>query len=711
MDGQDNDLYRRPDEEELSRDLMSNEEVELRQLLNDFSKNPKDEQTLIRLSEVLLSRQLFEESWLYLDRYIDIVDNDPLAYNYAGFIRFSQGRLDEAEEFFNKSLDLDGNHPNALYNSAMLQLDRGEFDKAKSHFERLSHIEEDNPEIFNNLGAILYQEGNIDSAEDRFHQALAIDPEDISALENIIEILLEKGCIAEAKDYLTKLKDANPPSEELEEMERQVQDIENQAVAKEDDNIGSSDKSDSSEWFPSGVDFSPLESSKNSIESGLNIGIVSDWNTGDRGELAWWIWNSFHEHGHKPSVLARIGEEYHCNDQMRMVNPKMMGKWVVPNLTISNEKPLETSLFESWLKSVKPDLVIFVDEPDSSLVEIAKKSGIMVVACPALEGATRDIASSLNIYDAVVAVTPWIYEALKDEVSVDKLIPSDLGINLTRFSPMIRDKKETVFLYDARYGSVEDIEGLISILTAYSLMSRDANEKSKILIRTAADWTLLPEAIRNRGEGHPRINVISGNIDDDWFLKMGDVLVHLRLSSGIHWMVPQAAASGLPTIILDKSPASGWIYDKHMILKAPRALAPGAGDDEVPRIADPKTLADTMSTMATDAEVVEYMSGVCREKSRQILDSDERSRVLCDKVVTALTSHRSAKAAETPVAVTSACSAQKDGMENCNSMMESCCGGNNESPSNLLNEIEKAIAAGETDKARELMTIYRQHVD
>lgn len=689
MQGRDRDIYRIPNEELIPPEEMNEEERDLRALLADFTRNPDDPHTLINVVHLLMGRQLYEEAKPYLERYLKARPDDPQALNCAGVIHFVQGDFVEAESFFEQALNLDDELRDALYNCAMICSERGDFEKAQHHFGRLAELEPSNPEVFNNLGAVLYQDGDPKKAEANFRKALDVDPQNTTALQNIIELLVHEGRRDEAEQYFKSFEQSKPGSAELEELRGLL--FQGSPLEPDRDYV---------EFTQEALALAPTVSTSLEGEAGgLRIGIVSDWGPGDRGELAWWIWQSLKQNGHSPSVLARIGKLPHCKDQKRLSPPRAMGRWVVPDLTLSGETTMQPEHFNSWLKSMRPDAVVFVDEEDQELVRMAKAEGIAVLAVPAFIGATRDTPSRFSSFDAVIAVTPWIQEALQDGMTDGKWIPSDLGVDLDLFKPSIRERKETVFLFDAGHGSVEELENLLSVLTAFGMLGRDAAERSQLLIRTAADLSLFPEEIRNRAEGNPRIDVINGNLDDRWFLMMGDVLVHLRLSPGIHWLVPEASASGVPSVILDKSPAAGWILDKQMILKIPRSA--DFEGREVSTSPDVKCLADTMSMLATDTEVLAYMSDLCREKANQLLDGRERSRVLCDKIVTAVAEVRGR--AEAPQDESTPKEMEEEEAAMSFSMDEGAIGSEN-----LIEAIDKALAEGRNSEARELLALYKR---
>jgi Flp pilus assembly protein TadD len=671
QDNVNEELFRIPDEDPIPMDQMSKEEIELRKLLHAFSNDPDDPQTLISVAKILMSKNLYDEARLYLEPYVEKVPDDPEALNCLGIINFINGASKEAEPFFDRALQLDPNLRDAIYNIAMLYSERGDFEQAREQFEHLARLEGDNPEVFNNLGAFLYQAGDLDGAEERFRQALDLDPRHSAALRNLIETLIDTGRLTEAEKHLKVYESIHPQAEELEKLAQRIEKPSSVTEEPCDEVAAEPDLALSASMVG------------RELASGLKIGIVSDWCPSDRGELAYWLRTSLEQSGHRPYVLARTGKVPHCKDKDRDAYPRCMGRWVVPDLTLSSDSPLKPELYERWLKSIRPDAVVFVDEQDEKLIEITRKNGASAMACPAFVGATYDTAAGLSAFDRVIATSPWVQEQCKGKIPADRLINTDLGIDMDRFKPCESRERETVFLFDAGHGAVEDLENLLVMFTAFGMMNREAAERSKLLVRTHVDWNLFPDEIRNRGEGQPNIDVVSGQLEDHRFLAMGDVLVHLRLSSGLHCMVPEAAACGIPSIVVDRSPATGWIFDEHMILKVPRTSMPDGAD--LPSItADVKTLSDTLGTLATDPEMVDYMGGVCREKTRQLLDGVERSRVLCDKVVTALTAKNDRYDPPSPPT--------------------------EQGSDHLLEAIENAIAEGKNTEAKELMARFRQTI-
>jgi Flp pilus assembly protein TadD len=686
LDNPQDELYRTPDEDPIPLDQMSEEEIELRRLLAAYSQDPDDLDVLIKVTRILMEKKLYQEARLYLDPYLEKVPDDPEALNYSGVIRFTAGDFQEAERLVERALSLNPDFTDAIYNSAMLYSERGDFDKARAQFEKLTGLEKDNPEVFNNLGALLYQNGRREEAESRFREALEIDPDNPTALRNLIDVLLDAGRRSEAEKFLNAYEKAEPHAAELEAVQQRF-------AEKDPPRQADRGRESARNWKKS----APRARPERSAGPGITVGIVSDWCPGDRGDLAWWIWRSLTRGGHEAHVLTRNGSVPHCAEQDRTTFPRYLGRWVVPDFTYCHESPMTRERFSAWLSEIDPDTVIFVDEVDSDLVDAVHESGASAVGCPAMVGATRSTAASYEIFDTVLCTSPWIQEAFEGKIPQDRIVPCDLGVDMDRFYPRSRKGDEIVFLYDAGYGSTEDLENLLVLLSSFSLMNREAAGNARILIRTHVDWHLLPQEIRTRGEGEPRIDVISGQVEDHHFLGMGDVLVHLKLASGVHWIVPQAAASGIPSIVVDGSPATGWIFDEKMILKVPRNL--GSVEEDVPaHTTDVKVLADTMSTLATDSEMVDYMSGVCREKTRQLLDGVERGRNLCDKVVTAATARRGNRQEDQGFRITGEqflleAEPQPRG------------------PDKLLKAIESAISDGNNDQAKALMMQYRQSLD
>ncbi|MFH2001763.1 MAG: tetratricopeptide repeat protein [Planctomycetota bacterium] len=690
----DPDLFRLSADDEIPVADMSREEIQLRKLLNDFSRDPDQEKTLMGIARILMEKQLYDEALLYLDPYIIKVPDDTEALNYAGIIHFLKGDLETAETYFDRALVLDSRSRDALYNSAMLYSERGRFDKARERFQKLTEVEPDNPEIFNNLGAILYQEGKKQEAEDRFLQALDLDPENEPALRNIIEIMIETGRIEEAQSFFEAYQCIDPPEKEVEKLNKRLQvtrepgvDAPHKALMPLQVNT------------PSPLLYDDYGVHENS--SGLRVGIVSDWCPGDRGELAWWLRWSLVNNGHSAFIMARTGKVPHCDQQERIAPPRYMGRWVVPNMTFSPTNKISDTLFDQWIKAVKPDVVLFVDETEPRLVEKVHAAGAAAIACPACIGAGPETWAALSGMDVVVSVSPGMREILAKHVAPEKLIPCDLGVDLNRFFPSAYPTDETIFLFDAGYGSVEELESLMIMLTAFEMMNREVMAKARLLIRSSVEWHLYPEEIRARGEGKPNIDFISGHVEDHHFLNMGDVLVNLKSSPGLYWIIPEAIASGVPSIVADRSPAMGWIYDEQMILRVPCRPAESESEGSFPAV-DMKVLSDTLCTLASDREMVDYMGNVCREKARNLLDSVERSQALCDKLVTAWTAWRENAKAQ------SASSWSEDHEDRSSELQPA--GATRMNQADLLTAIEKAITEGRNSEAKTLMNLYRQEI-
>ena len=155
MQGNENDeLYRLESEGNLPEN-MCNEEIEFRRLLGNFSKDPQNKAVLIQIAETLMSKGLYQEADLYLERYLKLDSENAEALNWSGVVRFSLEEFDNAKSFYKKALAVDPRHRDTIYNLAMLHSAQGEFEEAKEHFLSLTELEPSNPEVFNNLGALL----------------------------------------------------------------------------------------------------------------------------------------------------------------------------------------------------------------------------------------------------------------------------------------------------------------------------------------------------------------------------------------------------------------------------------------------------------------------------------------------------------------------------------------------------------------------------
>ncbi len=672
----EDELFRIPKEKNIPVEEMSETEIELRKLLAVFSKNPEDSDTLYRVSRLFMNKGLYEESWLYLDRYLRKVKDDSQALNWAGIIHFMRDENGEAESFFEKALALDNASIDALYNSAMLFFEQGRFDESVERFRRLIALESDNPENFNNLGAIIYQSGDSREAEELFRRALDLDPDNSTALNNLLEILEQTDRYDEAKHYIKSFEERNPSSDELMEIKGRISDAPSNYDTAEQTAFVSVPAAECAE--------------------GRCIGIVSDWCPGDRGEMARWLYTNLARAGHTPHVFTWTGTVPHCKDHGRPTPPWNMGGWAIDNLVYVAEDTVEAS-FEIWMDRVKPDAVVFVDTARAKLVEAVHASGARAIACPAYVGASKDTPKQFVGFDRIIAATPWIYEALQGHVSDDLLVPSDLGIDLKKYAPASRSEDECVFMFDAGHGSVEDLENLLVTLTAFGLMTRDAVERSRLMIRTSVDWHLFPDEIRKQGEGNQRIELVSGCLEDTRFLTMGHVLIHLRRAPGVHWIVPEAFACATPSIVLEPSPATCWIFDQHMALKIPRAAS--ESKEEHGRTADVKILADTMSTFATDPDMLEYMGGICRDKAVQLLDDNERGRVISEKIVSVISSMGRGADTAKPIE------------QDRETEIGSSTGEELHGSQKILAAIEDAIAAGNNSQAQELISVYRQGIE
>lgn len=656
-----NELFRLPTEEGFSPDGLPEEEIAFRKLLADFTREPENKETLLQLSRMLMARRLFDEAELYLERYLKLDPDHPEVLNWQGIVHFSRGAYDPARSCFEKALEADPEHADTLYNLAMLHAAQGTFQEARACLTRFMEKEPGNAEAANNLGALCYEAGDLEEAEQWFRAALDRDPGYGAAMENLLQVLREQGRAREAEPLLAAFRALT----DAEEAAR----ITGPAAGSPNEPVSSAPEPEN------GWESAPSR-------EGFTVGIFGDWCPGDRGETAQWIYRSLERHGYVPHVFASTGAVPHCEGHDRYTYPWVMGRWALPRVTYCMDLPPSRDRFEAWLDDTAPRAVIFVDRWDPGFAAAARDRGAAVLACPTLVGWKEEAPPSFDAYDGVITPSPWITRVLEDRVPGTRLMPCDAGLDLETFTPFSYKGQGVTFLLDAGQGSVESMENLLVVLQAFARVKPEVREKSRLRIRTGVPWDRYPEEIRKHAEGNPRVEVISGYVPDHWFLNMGRVYVHPAAAPGLHWLVPAAAACGTPVLVTEGAPATGWIFDEHMMLKIPRA------PNRRPAVMETNTLAETFSTLAGDPEMVEYMGSVCREEACRLLDAETRGKALCDKVAACVASAGAPGKGEP--AEPHHARAEEDS-----------------APEEILARIEEAITEGKNDEARTLIARYR----
>jgi len=108
-----------------------------------------------------------------------------LASNNLGFIRQSQGKLDEAISYYLRTLQIASDCAEAHSNLGNALLEKGKIDEAISHHRQALQVKPNSAEMQNNLGYALQSKGNLDEAIICYRQALQIKPNFAEVIYNL----------------------------------------------------------------------------------------------------------------------------------------------------------------------------------------------------------------------------------------------------------------------------------------------------------------------------------------------------------------------------------------------------------------------------------------------------------------------------------------------------------------------------------------------
>lgn len=124
----------------------------------------------------------------YYYKYIDLVDDDYMAYNDLGAVLSLQDEFDEALEVLNRALKLKEDVSEIHINLAVVFENTQEPEKAIAHYRRAIELNPNKGDLYYNLGVLLQLKGQLTQAVTNYQKAIAIDPNNIDANYNIATV-------------------------------------------------------------------------------------------------------------------------------------------------------------------------------------------------------------------------------------------------------------------------------------------------------------------------------------------------------------------------------------------------------------------------------------------------------------------------------------------------------------------------------------------
>ncbi|HOO77455.1 MAG TPA: tetratricopeptide repeat protein [bacterium] len=142
----------------------------------------------LALGAALERRGRFQDAVDNLEKGISADPNNPIGYNYLGYMYAEKGvRLDEAEELIRRALELDPGNGAFLDSLGWVFYRRGDYRAALENLEKAAEASPDEPEILEHLGDASFRLGEDAAARDYWRRALEAEPEHPERLELKIE--------------------------------------------------------------------------------------------------------------------------------------------------------------------------------------------------------------------------------------------------------------------------------------------------------------------------------------------------------------------------------------------------------------------------------------------------------------------------------------------------------------------------------------------
>ena len=141
------------------------------------------------------------------------------AYNYLGFVYFSQGKVDEAIKYYHKALDneLYLSPQDAHMNLGIAYLSLKEYRKAILQLEEAIRLVPDFAAAYNNLGKAYEGLGQYDKARFNYEKAVEFNPQYADAYLNLGKLLYRSAERKKAIESFDKVISLEPGSDRAKE--------------------------------------------------------------------------------------------------------------------------------------------------------------------------------------------------------------------------------------------------------------------------------------------------------------------------------------------------------------------------------------------------------------------------------------------------------------------------------------------------------------
>ncbi|MBI4532225.1 MAG: glycosyltransferase family 4 protein, partial [Candidatus Latescibacteria bacterium] len=281
-------------------------------------------------------------------------------------------------------------------------------------------------------------------------------------------------------------------------------------------------------------------------QEGLRIGFLTIWF--ERGQA--YVTKAMRDaiaRCHETFVFARTG---YTGDEEHL---KTTGAWAVPNLTTYPEYLIPHDIFRSWIVENQLNIMIFNEERQRSLIEVAKSCQVKTVEYIAWELFDISALSTYTLHDRILCPTRACYDHLK-ALGFSNLEHITWGIDLTIFKPSQKAREGKIRFFHPAGWQVHPRRGTEFVLDAFRKMRKRA--QAELVIHTQSPLN---------GISDEDIHVIHGTFSSQdevaELYRDADVAVLPSKWEGLGLTFPESLACGLPVITVDAPPMNEFVRD------------------------------------------------------------------------------------------------------------------------------------------------------
>jgi len=177
-------------------------------LIRVAGRFPSSRRKAFPLIAALILVSLGLKTWSQAHDYKDLetlwtrtVEKNPasaLAYSNLGWMRFNEGRLDEARRFFLEAIRLDPNLGVAHVNLGLIFFAEGNTKEAAIHFDKALSVDPGDSFVQYSYGAFMEKTGNQEVALSHYQEAVRLDPDFALAHLDLGKLLAKRGELTRA---------------------------------------------------------------------------------------------------------------------------------------------------------------------------------------------------------------------------------------------------------------------------------------------------------------------------------------------------------------------------------------------------------------------------------------------------------------------------------------------------------------------------------